>query len=244
MAEPISNLEANYEIIRREGKEIPVIRLDYVRRIFTDHVDDYYKLYKYEVPVLSFDIDQYLEYRGNILKYMNTINRMGGGTFIGGYNPGVPPDVIDITTNIQQGAAYLIDQDIRDGYIYIYEIVYQYEDVQYSVIDLGSLETTPFVSAQDLVEARRSCWTYRNFRYRGPHPTAKYRDMFQEVSQDIKYWDTEIDRLTNLVDNVILYDEYLFQVYYLEDTIRYIIEEGKAYGYGVGKYGAKGGYGI
>lgn len=244
MANPISNFEINHDVIKQEGLEFPVLRITYVARIFNHHADDYYHIHKYKIPVSQFNLSDYLKYKGNILKYMNNKIQMGKGIILGGYDPGVPPQFIDVTANIQKGAVYLLDQDTEPGYVYIYEFIYQYEGTQYSIVELGSEETVPFQTAADLLKSKRKCITPRNIRYRGQNPTNIYRSLFTEIAQDLKTWEENQDRLTTLLEDVILYDEALFQIYKLEDTIRYIIDQGAAYGYGVGKYGAKGGYGI
>ena len=244
MPAPIRNILAHPVTLIQSGIKKPVIRIDFERAIFSNYVEDFFFLYKYEIPESSFDVVTYMAAGGGILHYLSDDLIAGHGLYVGGFDTGeYKPNKMDITSNIQQGAAFLLDKDVREGYTYIYEFLYRYNDYHYSLTDVSSLLEIPFVNIELPDTKHPICMRRRNHVYRGPFASIKHNNNRQEIKEDISLLESDITTLTSAIQNVTLYDDYFAKVYALEESI-YFLGSLQQFGYGIGVYGKKGGYGF
>lgn len=244
MLAPIRNLRAHVEEIVQAGVARQVVRLDFDRMIFSSNQDDFYFLYKYEIPADLFIVDDFLASGGGVLHYLEDDLVAGEGLYAGGYDSPIAPQKMDITGNIQKGAFYLLDKDIRDGFTYLYEFLYRYNGKHFSIADIASTKEAPFINLDLEDKEHQPCLRRRNYTLRNAFPRMKENNNRQEAHEDIIALADGVSSLTISLQNATLYDDYFARVYALEDSVTFLTEEASLAGFGVGKYGRKGGYGF
>ncbi len=244
MLAPLRNLRVAVTTIVQLGVEKQVIRLDFDRMIFSSNPDDFYFLYKYEIPENEFNVDDFIASGGGVLHFLENDLVAGEGLYAGGYAITNPPQKMDITSNIQKGAFYLLDKNIRDGYTYLYEFLYRYNGRHYSLADISSTKEAPFINIDQADLAHQACIRRRNYVFRNEFPRMKENNYRQEVFEDLKFLEDGVSSLTLSLQNATLYDDYFSRVYALEDSVTYLTEQAVNFGFGTGRYGRKGGYGF
>lgn len=243
MVAPIRNLRIKVIDLTQDGITRKVARLDFDRVIFSSTPTDFYFLYKYEIPDSQFVVDDYIAAGGGVLHFVDTDLLTGEGLYAGGFSTPIPPQKMDITKNIQKGAYYLLDKNIREGYTYLYEFLYRYNGLHYSIADIASIKEAPFNNLDLRDVAHQACIRRRNYPFRASFPRIKENNYRQEIKEDMKLLEDGVTSLTDVLQNAKLYDDYFSRVYALEDSVTYLTEENALFGFGTGRYGRKGGYG-
>lgn len=239
--DPIYNIKVKTDQFKVDDEIHEVIIVDFDSYITNVTDSDLFHMYKFKIPAGNFDADSFEGAGGFITQYLNDNIYMGNQMFMGGYDIEEEPEIIDITNNIAQGSRRIIDSEVERGYTYVYQVIYFYSGKTYTFSVFANLESIRDV---DEVVYNAMCMRNRNQERRAPVPHIRRNDDNIEIEQDLNalYNDVEIFReeIEVLKDDI----ELLHQVYDMEERISIILSLVDIFGYGLGRYGKDGTYGV
>lgn len=241
--DPIFNINTESKQINIKNEAVDSIIIDFDTFISNVTDEDKFMIYKFKIPFAEFDADTFESAGGEIMNYTANTIFMGNQIFAGGYEIDQDPEPLDISTNIAQGTKRIIDLEVEQGYIFIYQCIYTYAGILYSFTITNTVSETNIDDSAEMVKDSIAI-RYRNQVRRGPIRYMRKRHDNFEVEQDLKLLYNNDTDFKAEIEALKLDTEVLFKLYDLEDRISILLQNVDLYGYGIGKYGRNGGYGL
>ena len=160
---------------------------------------------------------------------------------MGGYDIEIDPEVIDITNNIAMGTNCIVDMEVELGYTYVYQITYNYSGSSYVFSNVANLASD---RPADDIYLNILCMRNRNQVERGPISYIHKRNDDIEIEQDLVSLYNSISSFEADLESYAEESEVLYALYDIEERIRITLEIVDVYGYGLGRYGRDGIYGV
>lgn len=224
-------------------KYIDSIVISFDSFITTVTPNDRFMLYKYKINENEFNPDEYSKNNGLIMQYIDDDLYMAKSLYIGGYNmDNIYPEKIDITNNIAMGARSIIDTNVEEGYTYIYLCLYNYGGTN----GMFSIYTNLSMKNKNNDNFNYTKITIRNRNRLRRSPISSKRTWYDNIEIEQSF--NSLYNIINDFETTLVFlkqsSNSLNDIYDIEEQVNILLTTLHAFGYGIGKYGRDGVYGI